>query len=67
MLSCAAGTGSGTFLAFASGEEREMYLYQKPAFRPVKSRHASAMKPHRSFGNRQAQTNSAGLPASIVV
>src|ERR1017187_9711230 len=44
-----------------------MNLDPQSAFRPVESRYAATMKAHRPFGDGEAQTNSAGLPAAIIV
>ena len=44
-----------------------MDLHQKSTFGAIEGRDPAAMKAHRAFGDGQAQTHTAGLPAAIIV
>src|SRR5579863_2145390 len=44
-----------------------MDLNPQAAFRPVKGGYAATVEAYRSFGDCQAQSDSAGLPAAIVI
>jgi hypothetical protein len=53
--------------SFGGGSQWKVNFDQEPALRPVKGRNASTVEAHRSFGDRQTQANSSGLPAPIVI